>query len=402
MKNFEKKIAEYKYKTEFCKHILNDRRCPLGNTCLFAHNKSELRNKKCVYGKNCKFVCIKNSIFYNKHNKLCKFIHQCETIDNYNVRMNSTFTKILKLFSKNIFGKYYKNIEYNIEKFNSYLSRTSHYEIPNGKIINKLFTIENFVEKTIEVINLKFQEKYYNIFSNIVTDLWAKELNLNHCRFLNINNEEHLKKINSDEKRFVQKKLSPSEYLDNIFKNIKGILSEYIVVYYFNKLMIKCPMCNVSCNFGICNNNKISSFRDMICLNCKNKGNITLFEIKTRNEDKIKNWGTYGGSYGSLKCLFDNNVNVFLVIIGRDTGNIYYGKINRYTIKSNKNWFYALQENKNFGGPSTYLFCDNGMTKIKDKMIIIDNLLSKNFLDQIINKTNTILSKVNFIKNLNY
>ena len=32
-----------RYKTKWCKHILNDDECPWGDSCLFAHDESELR-----------------------------------------------------------------------------------------------------------------------------------------------------------------------------------------------------------------------------------------------------------------------------------------------------------------------------------------------------------------------
>ena len=68
------KLREQLYKTKMC----NKKNCD-GINCSFAHDKSELRVRKCLFGDDC--------IYKNSKNKMCKFIHPCEDLKSYHERV---------------------------------------------------------------------------------------------------------------------------------------------------------------------------------------------------------------------------------------------------------------------------------------------------------------------------
>ena len=105
-KNSEKKIKKgmnmlkskfsqrnTKYKTRLCISCIKNIPCPHGEFCRFAHNKSELENNVCFFGKSCRFVCFseKNNEWINTNNKKCLFIHPTETQQNFVKRCNTEF-----------------------------------------------------------------------------------------------------------------------------------------------------------------------------------------------------------------------------------------------------------------------------------------------------------------------
>ena len=69
------KLKDELYKTKMC----NRKNCD-GINCNFAHNKSELRVRKCLFGDDC--------IYKNSKNKMCKFIHPCEDLKSYHERVS--------------------------------------------------------------------------------------------------------------------------------------------------------------------------------------------------------------------------------------------------------------------------------------------------------------------------
>ncbi len=48
--------------------------------CNYAHSKSELQVRKCLFGNEC--------IYKNSSNKMCKYLHPDETMEMYNKRLN--------------------------------------------------------------------------------------------------------------------------------------------------------------------------------------------------------------------------------------------------------------------------------------------------------------------------
>ena len=68
------KLKDELYKTKMC----NKKNCERKN-CNFAHDISELRVRKCLFGDEC--------IYKNSKNKMCKFIHPCENMVSYNKRV---------------------------------------------------------------------------------------------------------------------------------------------------------------------------------------------------------------------------------------------------------------------------------------------------------------------------
>ncbi len=77
------KLDEVLTKTKMC----NKKNCNKVN-CNYAHSKSELRIRKCLFGDDC--------IYKHSKNKMCKFIHPDETVESYNNRI-SCCEKIKKI-----------------------------------------------------------------------------------------------------------------------------------------------------------------------------------------------------------------------------------------------------------------------------------------------------------------
>lgn len=68
------KLKDELYNTKMCNRINCDKK-----NCNFAHDKSELRVRKCLFGNDC--------IYKNSKNKMCKFIHPCEDLKSYHERV---------------------------------------------------------------------------------------------------------------------------------------------------------------------------------------------------------------------------------------------------------------------------------------------------------------------------
>lgn len=89
------KHKNIKYKTKLCVSVLNGEKCPHGEKCRFAHDKSELKLNKCFFGKECRFVKYlkEGNEFINIHPKKCLFIHPGETEINYKNRLKDNLKK---------------------------------------------------------------------------------------------------------------------------------------------------------------------------------------------------------------------------------------------------------------------------------------------------------------------
>lgn len=130
-------------------------------------------------------------------------------------------------------------------------------------------------------------------------------------------------------------------------------------------------------------------------MNCHANNVLTLFEIKTRWENSIDNRGTFTGSFAALNTLMTLKANIYLVIASRDTGDVRIGKITHATIRGNKNWLYALQENLDWGSPSSYVVCEGGMFKTPVKIPPIIETPPDEELESIYN---TVLTNANWEK----
>lgn len=73
-------------KTKMCDSVSSGNPCRHGENCRYAHSVNELNILECQHGENCLFVCNKKGTFYNSQGKFCKFIHPCESRENYFAR----------------------------------------------------------------------------------------------------------------------------------------------------------------------------------------------------------------------------------------------------------------------------------------------------------------------------
>jgi hypothetical protein len=73
-------------KTRMCDSVSSGHPCRHGEKCRFAHTINELVISSCQHGEKCLFVCNRKGIFYNSNGKFCKFIHPCESRENYFAR----------------------------------------------------------------------------------------------------------------------------------------------------------------------------------------------------------------------------------------------------------------------------------------------------------------------------
>lgn len=91
----KEKIASVMERTSFCKsvHDKNGKikpatECSLyGDKCRFAHNKDELKIKKCLFGDDCKFVKITKTGKYQNEKGKCSYIHKGEPLGDYFSRL---------------------------------------------------------------------------------------------------------------------------------------------------------------------------------------------------------------------------------------------------------------------------------------------------------------------------
>ena len=73
-------------KTKMCDSVSSGNPCRHGENCRYAHSVTELNILECQHGEKCLFVCNKKGTFYNSQGKFCKFIHPCESRENYFAR----------------------------------------------------------------------------------------------------------------------------------------------------------------------------------------------------------------------------------------------------------------------------------------------------------------------------
>ncbi len=124
----------------------------------------------------------------------------------------------------------------------------------------------------------------------------------------------------------------------SVESDTRGFLAEEYVLSFLNHHRMQCPECRVSGHIASCggcgDGQSCSGFRDGICLSCAKRGVTTLFEIKTRNERAVKEavartgamW-IKAGNFIGLMALLAQKVNVYMIVLSRDTGSIRFGKI---------------------------------------------------------------------------
>lgn len=92
----KKKISNKMASTRMCNSIMNNKECPHGDNCRFAHSEDELVIRECLFGNQCRFVSIsKIGIYCNKSktSKKCMFQHPSESASNYSMRVGLPLQK---------------------------------------------------------------------------------------------------------------------------------------------------------------------------------------------------------------------------------------------------------------------------------------------------------------------
>ena len=281
----------------------------------------------------------------------------------------SGYRKIIAFLEKAVSSKYYT-------------------DIPYGHILTHSPTPKDCVDYLTIVGQKKW--KFYskrNYWVDVI-DRWVPILAIKKGSPLNLSKHQHYNffQHTQNQKRFVKVNIPIRQRLIHDLKNCQGILAETYVVSFLNS-NIKCPECKSIGMIGWCGNDKTEgsdSFRDAICLSCRAKGIITLFEIKTRWDRLARRGnGTYAGNFVSLNTLMAMGANIYIVIASKDTGHVRIGKITFAKIRATESWLYFLQENANNSSPASYVVCDNGFTLCKSRMVPINQLLSNSIVKDI-------------------
>jgi hypothetical protein len=257
-----------------------------------------------------------------------------------------------------------------------------------GTIILSPPTKEEFIKKLHGIGTRAFH--YYSNLSydqTDVTDHWAKSARVRDGAPLDNSIPLQRRVLARGGTRFTANVVSTNDTIIDLIKNSRGILSEGNVVSFLNT-EFKCPECDTIGQIGWCDgvsHRSVDSFRDAVCMSCHKKDVITLFEIKTRWEKVISKGdnGTYAGSFVALNTLMTLNANIYLVIASRDTGDVRIGKITSAKMRGNPNWLYALQENLNWGAPSSYVTCALGLVKCNAKMSPLIETMTDGFINEI-------------------
>lgn len=249
----------------------------------------------------------------------------------------------------------------------------------------------NITRKIILNRLIKLCEKaplYFKKFKKTkVTDNWALKIkSIVNGMPLNKNIRSHKRLLEYGGKRFSGKNLTIKENVIEMIETSRDILAEGYIISFLNSGLM-CPECKSIGNIGWYEGMEIEctdSFRDGICMNCFKNNKITLFEIKTKWENCVKNKNNiYSGSFISLNVLLAMNAKVYLIVASRDTGHIRIGKITHSKMRGNKRWLYALQENYNWGSPSSISYCEDGLKLLPVKMEPLNNILTDKFCQDI-------------------
>ena len=297
----------------------------------------------------------------------------------------SLYGSLDKITGDSVFGikRGKTKIAYNL--LCDFMDKSEHMEcfkiVPKGHIITTPPTQEEMILKLKEYIS-RAKEYYNNNPFTTVIDLWAGG-KIHEGEPLDKTIEYHSRLLERNEKRFKGTLASPSEQIKELITSSDGMLCEGHVIAYLNNTF-SCLECKSKGNIGWCDgisHRSVDGFRDATCMKCREKGIITLFEIKTRWESAIKknkDPGTYTGSFAAINSLLMIKANVYIVIASRDTGNVRIGKITTIKLRGNKNWLYSLQEGNSWGAPSSYVSCQGGLLLLPDRMtplITVDKMI---------------------------
>lgn len=306
---------------------------------------------------------------------------------------NSLYSNLSYICGELVFGKKVNKVKsaynYVIKTLEWCASRDIFRYIPTGTIIKHNPTEEESITKLVDICN-RAQDYYSNTNYELyeIIDNWYISANVKPGDPLSKSNARHQLILKRSGKRFTAKNITVKEEIDNILENCAGLLSEGWIISFLNS-GLKCPECKNTGHIGWCDiipKSNIDAFRDAICMNCYHNNIITLFEIKTRWENTINNKGTYAGSFIALNTLMTMKANIYLVISSRDTGLVRIGKITSSKMKANKKWLYALQENLNYGSPSSFVFCKDGLHLCPIQMPVLKDILTTEYINNVICK----------------
>lgn len=260
--------------------------------------------------------------------------------------------------------------------------------IESGDIISTPPTKEYLINKLV-CLGKRALEYYSNVpyEQTEVRDHWAEDARVRLGAPMNKSVPLQARVLNRSGKRFSAKTITVNETVIDMIKSSRGMLAEGFVVAFLNS-GLRCPECKMVGKIGWCDgvsHRSVDGFRDAVCMNCQQNGVNTLFEIKTRWEKAASSCGngTYAGSFVALNTLMTVNVNVYLVIVSRDTGDVRIGKITSAKMRGNHNWLYALQEGFTWGGPSSYVTCAKGFVTCPVKMTPLVEIMPNELVDQI-------------------
>jgi hypothetical protein len=262
--------------------------------------------------------------------------------------------------------------------------------VEGGEIITHPLLEDKMINKLIGLGTRAFE--YYSKLpyeQMIVKDKWANDARVRIGDPLNKSIQLHARVLSRSGKRFSAETISVKDQVIYMLKSSRGMLSEGHVVAFLNS-GLKCPECGIVGQIGWCDgvsHKSVDAFRDAVCMNCREKGVITLFEIKTRWDNAVikDGNGTYAGSFVALNTLMTIGANVYLVIASRDTGDVHIGKITSAKMRTNHNWLYALQEGYTWGGPSSYVTCAKGLMHCPVKMPILVETMTDDYVERVVN-----------------
>jgi hypothetical protein len=295
---------------------------------------------------------------------------------------DNLFVIIDRICGQSIFkGKYPESTAHGYKLVVSRLNRSNSKQfttINDGKIFTEM-SYDICVKKLVDEIK---NEKLFFAFrgQTDVTDMWAK----------NQSKRSWDKSVEPmDCPRYNGVEQTEDEFIKSYLENCNGLLSEGYVLKHFNE-HYDCPECGVNGKVGWYNNGQTStSFRDGICLNCRENNITTLFEIKTRWEASIKDKSsTFAGDYVALHSLLNNGANVYLIVASRDTGTIRLGKITFAFMKATSRFLYGVQEKLNWGSPGSTIKCGDGLNIMDVQMdppleILLSDDICKKISDEV-------------------
>lgn len=313
----------------------------------------------------------------------------------YNMRQD-TFVRILdRLCGNTVFqGTAPHTVELAEKRIKKLLCNyaTEYYtSFTRGIIQNRLPSKHELVSRFTDELksHISFYDRYDGLLK--IKDNWADALGKPKC-------SPNVKKI-ENVPRFSAYHVDKTKYIKECLQTCKSFIIECLAIYHLNTEHT-CPECNgrncISWSGGSGHTHS-SSFRDGICLRCLDNNKITIFEVKSRWEKCVRQQDRiYAGNYISLTSLFSLNANIYMVVVSRDTGNVRMGKATFGYMRIREKFLYALQENENWGSPSSYVICEGGIYVIGN----IKNLLSlynSNYIEDV--KSKSFLNITDLVKN---